>query len=478
MNHGYFQDRLSAYFDQALTLEEMQMMKEHLESCAECRDRLEDLAKLDRLIDDNAALGESDYWEKAAQKIESRLTSPEKTEVTDIRSSWFGLGWKLAAAAASVAALTFVALHEGEIQNSAVKSKRATETATAPSKTFNDPSMPDTGMGQAYDFVDTEAESPEPKPALEPTAERVELKDKSPSLKKSPATSVSEDASEKLELDHSPVTSVDELLESVAGVVTNSSGETFIRGGRAGEVAYIVDGVPIGDPLGGLAEDTKEKEVVVDLGTTALTRKRTDIGKTITVQGQRDIIDKFETSNQAAITKEQIMQQPVTSVEELLELPGVVINDDGEIFIGDTSNASHVLFEEGTYLYHFSPAETPDGLYKLNYWRWVRDTLQTLIEQPREMWYSTIQKSKKALDRRDGDLSLDSPPPPTVSDSIHSPTPLERYLEACFKIAELTDRESEYDSAVVIIETYAKDRNSPVQELARHYLDMIDDLQE
>lgn len=51
-----------------------------------------------------------------------------------------------------------------------------------------------------------------------------------------------------------PVTSVDELLTQVAGVVTNASGEIFIRGGRAGEVAYIIDGVPIGDPLGGLGE--------------------------------------------------------------------------------------------------------------------------------------------------------------------------------------------------------------------------------
>ncbi len=48
-----------------------------------------------------------------------------------------------------------------------------------------------------------------------------------------------------------PVQTVDALLEQVAGVQTSSEGEVFIRGGRAGEVAYIVDGVPIGDPLGG-----------------------------------------------------------------------------------------------------------------------------------------------------------------------------------------------------------------------------------
>jgi len=47
-----------------------------------------------------------------------------------------------------------------------------------------------------------------------------------------------------------PVQTVDNLLEQVAGVQTTAEGEVFIRGGRAGEVAYIVDGVPIGDPLG------------------------------------------------------------------------------------------------------------------------------------------------------------------------------------------------------------------------------------
>lgn len=47
-----------------------------------------------------------------------------------------------------------------------------------------------------------------------------------------------------------PVLSVDNLLEQIAGVRTTADGEVFVRGGRAGEVAYIVDGVPIGDPLG------------------------------------------------------------------------------------------------------------------------------------------------------------------------------------------------------------------------------------
>lgn len=48
-----------------------------------------------------------------------------------------------------------------------------------------------------------------------------------------------------------PVTTVEELLQQVVGVTTNSSGQIFIRGGRAGEVSFIVDGVPLDDALGG-----------------------------------------------------------------------------------------------------------------------------------------------------------------------------------------------------------------------------------
>lgn len=51
-----------------------------------------------------------------------------------------------------------------------------------------------------------------------------------------------------------PAHTVDELLAEVSGAVTSSSGDVFIRGGRAGEVQYITDGVEMGDPLGGLGQ--------------------------------------------------------------------------------------------------------------------------------------------------------------------------------------------------------------------------------
>ena len=51
-----------------------------------------------------------------------------------------------------------------------------------------------------------------------------------------------------------PVTIVDELLTQVQGVVTNQKGKVVIHGSRAYKTGYIVDGVPLGDPLGGLGK--------------------------------------------------------------------------------------------------------------------------------------------------------------------------------------------------------------------------------
>ena len=51
-----------------------------------------------------------------------------------------------------------------------------------------------------------------------------------------------------------PVTTVDAIMTQVAGVQKTASGEVVIRGGRAGEISYIGDGVPVGDPLGGAGQ--------------------------------------------------------------------------------------------------------------------------------------------------------------------------------------------------------------------------------
>jgi len=58
----------------------------------------------------------------------------------------------------------------------------------------------------------------------------------------------------KNEFGTAPITNVDQLLAQTSAFVLNNEGEVFIRGGRAGEVSYIVDGVPLNDPLGSVGE--------------------------------------------------------------------------------------------------------------------------------------------------------------------------------------------------------------------------------
>jgi hypothetical protein len=128
VDHSFFQERLSAYADRELPADELAVVEDHLLGCAECRRRLDEISKLGELTDRDSLLGESDYWEKAAQKIEAAL-EPQRTEVLDPakerpRAS-YGLWWKLPAIAASLLFLTYIGLHEGDIlkEDTAVPSR-------------------------------------------------------------------------------------------------------------------------------------------------------------------------------------------------------------------------------------------------------------------------------------------------------------------------------------------------------------------
>jgi outer membrane receptor protein involved in Fe transport len=50
-----------------------------------------------------------------------------------------------------------------------------------------------------------------------------------------------------------PVASIDDLLARETGITVDPQGQLHIRGGRAGETNYLVDGVSFSDPLGGRA---------------------------------------------------------------------------------------------------------------------------------------------------------------------------------------------------------------------------------
>jgi len=313
MDHEYYRDRVSAYHDRDLTPEEYQMMHDHLADCEECRELLARLEKLDALVDANADLGGDDYWEQSARKIEAKLGIGEEVpeaKTTDIRPKNRGLIWKFAAVAASIAALTFIAVHESDISEKAESPRLEDEKiaeepqalvmdleesddylAASPERVEETPVEPELedAVEEAVetltlskveessdemaladdkddrivgDIAEAEEATPEPPqtaaPAPQMAVNETEAVESSKAVKKmrGKSTSMSQPVESK------PVTTVDELLKQVPGVVaSDDSGAIFIRGGRAGEVEYVVDGVDLDDSIGWTAKESDSSDL-------------------------------------------------------------------------------------------------------------------------------------------------------------------------------------------------------------------------
>jgi len=62
-----------------------------------------------------------------------------------------------------------------------------------------------------------------------------------------------------------PVTSFQDIVGLQAGFTTGSDGELHARGGRSGEVSYMIDGVPVRDPLSGSFTGQIDKYAIEEL---------------------------------------------------------------------------------------------------------------------------------------------------------------------------------------------------------------------
>ncbi len=120
MDHSYFKDRISGYYDNNLPPYEQQSVEEHLKTCEECQKMLAQFEKLDKLVEEKSVLSDTEYWEKSAQKIENAIGTNDTDKVIDVsRKSFKGLFWKISAIAASVAALFFITIYQGDITQEA-----------------------------------------------------------------------------------------------------------------------------------------------------------------------------------------------------------------------------------------------------------------------------------------------------------------------------------------------------------------------
>ena len=67
------------------------------------------------------------------------------------------------------------------------------------------------------------------------------------------------------EISNLPVTEVKELIQLQAGVTQDAEGQLHFRGGRSGEVAYLVDGIPVTNRFDGGSSLEIENEVIQEL---------------------------------------------------------------------------------------------------------------------------------------------------------------------------------------------------------------------
>lgn len=109
MHHSYYKDRISAWHDMGLPVMEQELIGQHLATCQECQALLEQFQKLDALVARESQLGDSDYWESAAHKIDQAIEGGkvEKSSklVTRLQPVPY---WKWMAAAASILLVSVV----------------------------------------------------------------------------------------------------------------------------------------------------------------------------------------------------------------------------------------------------------------------------------------------------------------------------------------------------------------------------------
>ena len=276
MDESYFKEKLSAYLDKDLSPEEMAMMDQYVQEHEEARRILEEYRKLNDLVEKHSGLGESDYWERSARRIEEAIGLEHGADVTDIRpKARTGFVWKITAVAASAALLIFIGVHQwdileqqkDEIVPSATRTTteaghEATDAAAiaestqvfdvessvesesgegAPTQAEVKPSTP---VADELGDIEKSVGIPEPSPIIE-KEQAANAPVESPAPRKEAAASKGTEVNASLSRRQSDIDKT--INVTAAPPVSNlaESADTIkIRGGRAGEASYVVDSVP------------------------------------------------------------------------------------------------------------------------------------------------------------------------------------------------------------------------------------------
>lgn len=385
MDHEFYIDRLSAYFDGELKHEEEFMVEEHIKDCPECQKVLEDLRQFDEMVEAHSQLGEDEYWEKSAQKIEAAISGEKTTKVVDVKpkakSIW--LSWKAIGSLATAAVLIFIAVNYVDIQ------------------------------------------------------ENVEQKTKTSATSKDSST-------------------VDQLLDNAVGVETHTSdsgkGEVFIRGGRAGETSYVVDGVETdsdkeeADKTDNQAEDkiAEEKPALASSAEPAAPAtaplqektKKTIVQKSGSVP-TKNAFQPVEKASPESTSVDKYMSDLSKSIQVQGYASKETMDEKSDTFVDEQELA------------------LAEPELSLEQWRAKADSLTIQLKE-----FNKRNKSRSGLSNNYKDTS--------DKDQI-----IDQYLDCYYQIGGKTEDKEEYLKAVMIIKSYQEGFGETVGVKATETLDKL-----
>jgi outer membrane receptor for ferrienterochelin and colicin len=183
-----------------------------------------------------------------------------------------------------------------------------------------------------------------------------------------------------------PVSSVKDILTTKAGFTTDSEGQIHVRGGRTGEIGYMIDGVKVDDPLYGNFSNTLNKDAINEMEVISGTFNAeygdamSSIVNLVTKDGGSSLHARLEYITPMINNSPYRKANPFTGVKDegvyikrkmydqhVIPLPGTFnLSFNGPVFSGLTFLLSGVYRNEDSYLPHGYNVEE-DGLAKLTY---------------------------------------------------------------------------------------------------------------
>jgi len=183
-----------------------------------------------------------------------------------------------------------------------------------------------------------------------------------------------------------PVNSVQDILTTKAGFTTDSEGQIHVRGGRTGEISYMIDGVKVDDPLNGNFSNSLNKDAINEMEVISGTFNAeygdamSSIVNLVTKDGGSSLRGKIEYTSPMlnnspfrkanpfeGVTDEGEYQNISMYDQQVIPIPGMfTLSLNGPIFSKLTFLLSGIYRNEDSYLPHGYNVEG-NGLAKLTY---------------------------------------------------------------------------------------------------------------